>query len=168
MADYIFAVATIKYGTPTGSNTMPTAGAMVALPDTVKGTIVIEESEGNITKFFTDQKKDPIASIKTEEGEFELTAQFYDLSVGILAAMKGGTAVTGATNSFEPSTGYTQVEKALEITFDSGHVLNLYNASIAARMVGAGGRDKMMAWELKATPLISADLAGAWILENTP
>lgn len=168
MADYVFAVSTLRYGTPTGTATMPATGAMVTLPQTVKGTIVIEEAEGATTKFFTDQQMSPIKSIKTEEGAFSVTAQFYDLTVGFLAAMKGGTAVTGATTSFTPSTGYTQVEKAFEIAFESGHVLNLYNASVTARMVGAGGRDRMMAWELKATPQATTDLAGSWNLTNTP
>lgn len=166
MADYVYAVSSIKYGTPTGSNTMPSAGAMVTLPDTVKGTINIEEAEGVMTKFFVDQKRDPIKSLKTEEGDMTITAQFYDLTVGTLAALKGGTAVTGATNSYTPSTGYVQTEKAIEINFDSGHKLCMYNASIVARLIGKGGRDAMMMWELKATPQMSTDLAGSWILQK--
>ena len=163
-ADYVFSVATIKYGAPTGLSTMPGAGALVTMPDTVKGSISIEEAEGTLTKFFVDQKKDPIMSVKTEEGEFSITAQFNDLTVGLLAALKGGTAVTGATNSFTPSAGYVNVMKAVEITFDSGHKLVLYNASIRARLTGKGGRDSLMAWEVKFIPMLTADSTGSWQL----
>jgi len=160
MAEYIFSVASIKYGTPTGTNSMP--GTLESLPDTVKGTVTIEESEGSTVKFYVDQKKEPIRQIKTEEGELTLTAQFYDLDFAKLAVFKGGTNVTGATEKFVPSTGYTTVEKALEITFDSGHVLNMFNASCVARVTGGGGRDKMISWELRATPQLAADLAGSY------
>lgn len=167
MADYIFAVNTIKYGTPTGTSTMPAQGALVTLPDTVKGTITLEEAEGTLTKFFVDQKRGAIKSVKTEEGDFVITAQFYDLTVGFLAALKGGTAVTGATTSYTPSTGYVNIEKAVEITFESGHKLEIYNGSISARLTGGGSRDKMMMWELKITPQLTADLAGSWKLSKT-
>lgn len=167
MADYVFAVSSIKYGTVTGSNTMPSAGALVTLPDTVKGSINIEEAEGVLTKFFVDQKRGAVKTIKTEEGDLIITAQFYDLTVGYLAALKGGTAVTGSTNSFTPSTDYSNVEKAMEINFSSGHKLEIYNASISARLLGGGGRDKMAMWELKITPQLTADLAGIWKLSYT-
>jgi peptidoglycan hydrolase-like protein with peptidoglycan-binding domain len=162
MADYIYAVQTIKYGTPTGSNTMPASGAMVTLPDTVKGSIAIEETEFSLQKFFTDQKLDPVQILKTEEGAFTVVAQFYDMTVGAIAALKGGTAVTGATNSYTPAVGFSTISKAIAIAFESGHTLNLYNATVLARIVGNGARDKMMTWEVKFMPQISADLAGAW------
>lgn len=163
-AELVFAVQAIKYGTPTGAATMPSSGAMVTLPDTVRGTITIEEAEGILTPFLVDQKRDPIKNIKTEEGQLLITAQFYDLTVGLLAALKGGAAVTGATTSYSPSTGYANVEKAVEIAFESGHKLNIYNGSVRARLTGKGDRASMMMWEIKVAPQITADLAGSWIL----
>ena len=38
MANYIFSIKSVKYGTATGTNTMPATGAMTTLPDTVKGS----------------------------------------------------------------------------------------------------------------------------------
>lgn len=155
--DLIYAVSGMKYGTPTGTTTMPSAGALVSLPQTVKGTIAIEEGEDTIQRFFTDQSPDPIKTLKTEKGIMTITAQFYDLTVGFLQALKGGTAVTGASQKYTPATTLTEVNKAFEITFESGHKLNVYNGSVSARLTGKGSRDAMMAWELKITPLVTAD-----------
>jgi hypothetical protein len=158
--EYIFGVTAIKYGTPTGSNTMP--GGLTSLPDTVKGSITFEESEGSFTSFFVDQKKAPIKKVKTEEGEMTFTAQFYDMDGQYLTDFKGGaTGIAG----FELGTDYVTVEKAIEVTFDSGHTLNVYNGGCSARITGGGGRDKMVAWELKVTPQVTANNTGIWGIE---
>lgn len=160
MADYIYAVSSMKYGTPTGLATMP--GALTTLPDTVKGSITVEETEGTLTRFEVDQKKDPIRVIKSTEGEFTLTAQFYDMTFTTLADFKGGSATTGTGATFTAATDYTTVDKALEINFVSGHKMEIYNGSCVARMTGGGGRDKMISWELKVTPMVTANLAGVY------
>lgn len=159
---YIYAVSSIKYGTPTGLATMPTT--LSTLPDTVKGTINIEETEGSFTRFYVDQKKDPIRSVKTEEGEFSMTAQFYDLNPYHLAALKGGTAVTGGTESFTPSVSYTDVNWAVEVTFSSGHKLEIYNGAFSTRMLGTGGREDMIKYEVKVTPQLAANGLGTYKL----
>ncbi|HOE94891.1 MAG TPA: hypothetical protein PLU97_05760 [Candidatus Cryptobacteroides sp.] len=100
--------------------------------------------------------------IKSEEGDFTLTAQFYDFDFEKYAAFKGGVGVAGA--SFTPSTDYTTIDKAFRIVFDSGHVMDIYNGSCVARMTGGGGRDKMFAWELKVTPMLTQDLAGSYMI----
>lgn len=157
MAVYIYSVTKIEYGTPTGGATL---GSLTQLPDTVKGSITIEETEGSSTKFFVDQKKEPIKVVKTEEGEMAVTAQFYDMTGTFLAAFKGGSSASGA--GFTPSTGYTTVEKGIKITFDSGQVLEMYNAACLARYTGGGGRDKMLAWELKMIPQVTLDGLGSY------
>ena len=159
MAVYIYSVTKIEYGTPTGGATMP---SLSQLPDTVKGSITIEETEGASVKFFVDQKQQPIKVVKTEQGEMAVTAQFYDMTGTYLAAFKGGTSASGA--GFTPAVGYTTVEKAIKVTFDSGQVLSMYNAACLARYTGGGGRDKMLAWELKMIPQVTADLAGSYIV----
>lgn len=159
MSNLIFAVESIKYGTATGSNTMPASGDLTALPDTVKGSITLEEGEGAIEKFMVDQKSDPIKVLKTEEGEVSLVAQFYDLTYATIAAIKGGT---GDASGYTPSTGFSQVEKALEITLESGHVFDFYNAYVSTRILGGGGRDSLFMMEMKAWPQITDDEAGSW------
>ncbi len=159
MATYIYTVNTVKYGTPTGTNTMPASGSLTLLPNTVKGTVTLEETEGSSTKFYVDQQFSPINEVKTEEGELSSVMQFYDMDFATLAALKGGV---GNASGYTPATGYTQVRKALEITTVSGHKFEFYNASLISRITGGLARDKMLAVEVKATPLMTLDNLGTW------
>ena len=160
MAVYLFGITSVKYGTAATTNTMPTA--LTTLPDTVKGSVSIDETEGSLTNFYVDQKFSPVRQVKTEEGQLSATMQFYDMTFANVAALKGGT---GNASGYSPATGYVTVDKALEITMDSGHKLLMYNASCVSRITGGGGRDKMFALELKATPQLTADNAGSWKIE---
>ena len=140
---------------------MPASGSMTLLPDPVKGSLVIEETEGTYTDFFTETRRSPVKTVKTQEGDTTVTAQFYDMTYATLAIFKGGTAPTaGGFDKFVPSTGYTDVNKAIEITFASGDVMNIFNANCSTRIIGAGGRDKMFMWEIKAKVNLTADLSG--------
>jgi hypothetical protein len=159
MAIYLYGITSVKYGTAATTNSMPTS--LTTLPDTVKGSVSIDETEGSITNFYVDQKFSPVRHVKTEEGQLSATMQFYDLTFANIAALKGGS---GDASGYSPATGYVTVDKALEITMDSGHKLLMYNASCTARITGGGGRDKMFALELKATPQLTADNAGSWKL----
>jgi len=163
MSNLVFAVKTVKYGTPTGSNTMPVSGDLTALPDTVKGSIEIEETEGATQKFNVDQRADPVKILKTEESELTSKMQFYDLTYATIADIKGGTAATG---SYTPATGFTTIEKAIQVTTDSGHVIDMYNAYVSVRLMNGGGRDKLFSMEMMANPQLSTDLAGSWQLRD--
>jgi len=160
MAIYLYGITSVKYGVAAVTNTMPTS--LTSLPNTVKGSVSIDETEGSITKFYVDQQFSPVRQVKTEEGELSATMQFYDMTFANIAALKGGT---GDASGYSPATGYVTVDKALEITMDSGHKLLMYNASCVTRITGGGGRDKMFALELKATPQLTADNAGSWRIE---
>ena len=160
MAIYLFGITSVKYGDASSSNFMPASAAMTALPNTVKGSVSIEETEGSTTKFFVDQQYAPVRQVKTEEGELSAVMQFYDMTFATLAAIKGGTG--SATGGYTPATGYVTVDKCLEITMDSGHKLLMYNASLVSRITGGGARDKMFAVEMKAIPQLTADNAGSW------
>jgi hypothetical protein len=159
MATYIYAVNTVKYGTPTGTNTMPASGSLTTLPNTVKGSVTLEETEGAITKFYVDQQFAPVNVVKTEEGEISSVMQFYDMDFVSLAALKGGV---GNASGYTPATGYTQVNQALEISTVSGHKFEFFNASLITRITGGLARDKMLSVEVKATPQMTTDMAGSW------
>ena len=159
MGNLIFSVKSVKYGTATGTNTMPASGAMTSLPDTVKGSITIEESEGTLQKFYVDQRAEPVKVLKTEESELTAKMQFYDLTYATIAAIKGGS---GDASGYTPATGFTQIEKAIEIHTDSGHKFDFYNAYISTRILGGGGRDNMFSMEMMCEPQITADDAGSW------
>lgn len=157
MAIYLFGISSVKYGVAATTNTMPSS--LTSLPDTVKGSVSIEESEGSTTKFFVDQKFSPVRQVKTEEGQLTATMQFYDMTYATMAVLKGGT---GNASGYSPASGYTDVNLALQITLDSGQKLDMYNANLMTRITGGGGRDKMFAIEVKVTPQLTSDNAGSW------
>jgi len=160
MAQYLFGIASVKYGTAaTGAGNMPSGTALTAAPDTVKGSVTIDETEGSTTEFFVDQKYSPVRSVKTEEGKLSAVFQFYDMSFTNMAEFKGGT---GNASGYAPATGYVTVDKALELMLDSGERLQMYNASCVTRIVGGGGRDKLWALEVKATPQMTTDNSASW------
>lgn len=155
--ELLFGITSVKYANAASSNYSP--GSLTSLPNTVKGSVSIDETEGSTTKFFVDQQYSPIREVKTEEGILSAVMQFYDMSYANIAALKGGT---GDASGYTPASGYTTVDKYLEILMDSGHKLLIYNASCVARITGGGARDKMFALELKATPQLTTDNAGTW------
>lgn len=151
---HIYSVKSIKYGTPTGIGTVPASGDLTALPNTEKGSVVIEESEGTSTQFYEDQSPYPIEDIEQELGSFSLVANFNDIQFATIAVFNGGT---GTASGYEPATGWQTTKKALVIETDSGHTFDFRNAKCKVRITNLGGRDKLAAMELKATPLICAD-----------
>lgn len=161
MAVYIYGITTVKYADAASSNYAP--GSLSDLPNTVKGTVTLDETEGSTTKFEVDQQYTPIRNIKTEEGELSSVMQFYDMTFATLAALKGGT---GNVSGYVPATGYTTIEKFLEITTDAGYKFLMYNAAIQTRIMGGLSRDKMLSIELKATPQLTADNAGSWKIDK--
>jgi len=160
MAVYLFGIKTVKYGTAATGSSMPTG--MTTLPNTVKGSVSIEETEGSTVKFFVDQQFSPVKVVKTEEGELSATMQFYDMTFANIAALKGGT---GNATGYTPATGYQMMEKALELELDSGHKLNMYNAALSTRITGGGGRDKLFALEVKATPQLTISNTQGWDIQ---
>lgn len=165
--NYIYSIKTIKYGTPTGTGTMPASGSLIDLGNTVRGSVTIEESEGSVTKFKVDQKRASILELATGDEELTVNAQFPDIDYVNLAALKGGTSSSaGGFNTFTPAVGFTSVQKALEVELDSGHKVNIFNAQVFARIMNGGGRDKMLAIALKATPLLTADGLAEWEIKK--
>ena len=160
MSTYLYGISSVEYGTAaTGIGNFPSGVLLTTAPDTVKGSVVIEETEGSKTEFFVDQRFSPVRSVKTEEGLLTATFQFYDMTFATLAEFKGGT---GNVSGYTHSTGYTDVDKALVLNLDSGQKLLLYNASCITRIIGGGGRDRMFALEVKATPQLTTDNSIDW------
>lgn len=157
--NYIYGVKSVKYGTPTGTATMPASGSMTPLPDRVKGSIAISEADGTSAKFYVEQKPHPIKVIKTEEGEFSASMEFYDLDYTTVAALKGGV---GNASGWTPSNTFVNIELALSIEMDSGQVIDFYNASCDTTLNFAGGRDTMGSMKMVAMPQLTADGTGTY------
>ena len=152
--NHIYSLKSVKFGTPTGTATMPSATGLTLLPKTEKGSVVIEESEATDNDFFVDQSPYPIESIPSDAGTWSAVARFNDIQYATLAIFKGGV---GDDSGFTPATGWQTIRKALEFETDSGHIVDFYNAACKVRFLGLGGRDKLASMELMAKPLICAD-----------
>ena len=159
MAVYVFGITSVKYGAAATGSVMPSGAALTALPNTVKGSVTIEEDPAAVAEFYVDQQSAPVRVIQTELGKVNAKFQFYDMTFANLAAIKGGV---GNATGYAPATGFQLINLALEILTDSGHKIQFYNAYIEAHITSGGSRDKMFAVEMNAIPLMTADLAGSW------
>ena len=160
MAVYTYGVTSVKYGTAaTGAGNFPSGVLLTTLPNTVKGSVTLEESVATQAKFYVDQQANPIRVAQTEVSEMSAKMQFYDLTFATIAALKGGT---GNVSGYAPATGFSQINLALEILTDSGHRIQFYNAYIEAHLTGGGGRDKQFALEMNAIPQMTTDNSASW------
>ena len=162
--NYVFSIKSVKYGTPTGSNTMPTSGDLTPLPYTVKGSITFEQTEGTFSEFYVDQLPDPIKVITSDKGKLATSIKIYDLNYETMAVLMGGT---GDDTGYTPALGWVDINLAMQINTDSLHTFDFYNSQVSARILDGGGRDKMFSIEAKLTPQMSADLEGSWKLRPT-
>lgn len=161
MSEYLYTIKTVKYGDAATTNSMPTG--LSPLPNTVKGSVTLDEAEGETTEFYVDQQVAPVRSVDTGEAKLTAQMQFYDMSFTTLAAIKGGN---GDASGYAPATGYSSVNKAIEIECDSGHKFLMYNAKLSVRIVGGLSRDNMLSVEMKAVPQLTSDNAGTWKIEK--
>lgn len=158
MAVYNFSVKATRYGTPTGTNTMP---ALTALPNNVKGSITLDESDPTFTSIYEEQSPAPLRRVQTGQGDVTFKMQFHDMTYATIAALKGGSAV-GAATGYQAPTDFADINKAIQIEFDSGHYYNYYNAAIAAKIIGSGARDGYIALDVTVMPQLTADGKGVW------
>lgn len=159
MANYIYKIKSVKYGTATGSNTMPASGSLTALPYTVKGSVVLTESDSETQEFEVDQLTDPIMVVATKAGKLTAEMKFYDMDYTAMAALKGGV---GNASGYAPASGAVNVLKAIQIDTVSGHRFDFYNGHMQTKIGSAGSSDGLMTLDTKVTALASTDGAGSW------
>ncbi|MGV8136489.1 MAG: hypothetical protein AB2L20_14870 [Mangrovibacterium sp.] len=164
----IYAVKTIKHGTPTGTVTMPTP--LTALPETVRGSISMDEGDPTYQDFFTDQTMPPIDSVQVSEGETTFTTQFHNVLFADLEALKGGESVAAVAGTsaakWKKGVTFRNDKLAIQIETESGHFFNFYNARIFAKITGGGGRDSGFTLQVNIKPLVTADGAGDWEISD--
>lgn len=159
MANYIYRIKSVKYGTATGTNTMPASGDMTSCPNTVKGSVNINESDGTTVDFKVDQLNDPIMTLTDESGTLTAEMEFYDVDYTHTAALKGGT---GNASGYAPPTTPTNILKAFQIETVSSHLFDFYNAKVIATLGGVGANDQLFKLKVKLTALATTDGAGSW------
>lgn len=163
MAVYTYSVKNTRYGTPTGTNTMP---ALTTLPNNVKNSITVDETDPTFTSIYEEQSVAPIRRPQTGAGETSFKCQYHDLTYANIAALKGGSAVGSATG-WQAPTDFADINLAWQVEFDSGQVFNYYNAAIAAKIVGSGARDGYIALDVTVMPQLTADGKGIWEIKPT-
>jgi hypothetical protein len=164
MANYVYKIASVKHGTPTGSNTMPASGSLTTMPYTVKGSVTLSESDSETAEFEVDQLTDPIMVVATKSGRLTTEMKFYDVDYALLAALKGGT---GNASGYAPATGPVNTLRAIQINTVSGHTFDLYNAQVMAKLGGVGSSADLFTVDVKATALATTDSTGSWKVRPT-
>lgn len=159
MANYIYKISTVKYGTATGGITMPASGSLTTLPYTVKGSVKLTESDSTTEQFDVDQLTDPVMLVVTKTGSLTASMQFYDMDYADIAALKGGT---GNASGYSPAIGGVNILKAIQINTVSGHKFDFYNAHVLAKIGGASSSDGLVTLDVTVTALATTDGAGSW------
>lgn len=153
---YAYGIASVKFGTPTGSNTMP--GSLSQWAQTVQGSLTLSEAEAQTKEFYVEEATTPVHSIITQPGATTITWRAYDLTPDLIEVVKGGTSGTdGASLTWLAPTTLEPMELALEITTTNGVVFEFYKTSVLARFDSVVGREQLLELEAKATVLDPGD-----------
>lgn len=146
---YAYGIASVKFGTPTGSASMP--GSLTAWAQTVKGSLTISEAEAQTKDFKVEETSTPVKTIVTDVGALSVKWRAYDLTPSLVAVVKGGTAgsSTGVLTYAGP-VSVAALNLALEITTTNGVVFNIYNAAVIARFDGGVSSESLLEMEVTA------------------
>ena len=161
MPKYSIGLKSVKFGTPTGSDTMP--ATMTAWAQTVQGSMTIEESEAEVKNFKVEEVSSPVKQAIVEDGVLTLTWKAYDIDPAIVAVVKNGTATA---TKFSAAANSEIIEKALEVTTDDDVKFTIPKASIVARLTGAIGGEDMIQMEVKATAIDPGNGGSPWQMEH--
>lgn len=161
MAKYSIGLKSVKFGTPTGTVTMPVT--MTAFANTVEGSMTIEETEAETKQFRVDELAAPIRESVVRSGNMTLKWKAYDIDPAIIAVVKSGTATS---TKFSAAAQDAIIEKALEVTSDDNVVFTIPKASIKARITGQIGGEDMIQLEVSATAIDPGDGGSPWQIEH--
>jgi hypothetical protein len=166
MAEYIYGIASVKYGTVEPCTTvplMPAATGMTQWAYTVKGSLTISEDESTTTEFFVEETTTAVHSIVTDAGQLKVTWRAYDITPALVAVMKGGTASgNGVYNYYYGPDTVDAQELALEVTTTDGSVFSIPKASCLGRFDSVVGRENLLEMEVVATALDPGSTVEKW------
>ncbi|WP_372932442.1 hypothetical protein [Mariniphaga sediminis] len=149
---YAYGIKSVKFGTPTGTNSMP--GTLNQWAQTVAGSLTLSEDEAQTKDFNVEEATTPVKSIVTDVGALTANWRAYDLSPALLAVVKGGTATTPAApadHTYDGPVSVVAKDLALEITTTNDIVFKVYNAAVIARFDGGVGRENLLEVEVRAS-----------------
>lgn len=155
---YLYGIKSVKFGTPTGSSTMPVASAMTAWAQTVRGSFTLSEDEAQKKEFKVEETSTAIKEIVTDAGSLTGKWRAYDVTPTLVAVVKGGTAGTAgvgsaATVTYAGPVSVVAMELALEVTTTNDAVINIYKASVLGRFDGGVSAESLLEMEVTAKAL---------------
>ncbi len=151
MAKYVYGIKSVKFGTPTGSNTMPDAGSMTQWAQTVEGSLTVSEDEAQTKDFKVEETTTPVKSVVTDAGALKVKWRAYDMTPENLVKVKGGEAPDA--NTYNGPASVIAQELALEIETEEGIKFSIYKSSVLGRIDGSIGRASLLEVEASATAL---------------
>ena len=157
---YMYGIASVKFGTPTGSASMPVASDMVSWAQTVAGSLTLSEDEATEKEFYVEETTTPVHSIVTQAGALRVRWRAYDMSVEMLEIVKGGTGTENTAPDAHTYAGPVTIDSvnlALRITTTNGVTFDVYKAAVIARFDSALGREQLLEVEVQATALDPGD-----------
>jgi hypothetical protein len=159
---YVYGIKSIKFGTPTGSASMPVASAMTAWALTVRGSFTLTEDEAQKKQFKVEEVTSPVKEVVTDAGALTGKWRAYDLTPSLIAVVKGGasgTAGSGASAmvTYAGPTSVVALDLALEVTTTNDAKLEIYKASVLGRFDGGISAESLLELEVSATALDPGD-----------
>nr|WP_319268312.1 hypothetical protein [uncultured Draconibacterium sp.] len=161
MPKYGKGIVSVKFGTPTGSASMP--GTLNAWAQTVEGSMNFSEEEAQTVDFNVEETTAPVDQAQTDAGGLTIQWRAYDMTPAMMAIVKGGTAGTdtGVLTYDAPASNVAQ-KLALEVTMEDGVVFNIYKANVFARIDGQAGRGTLLEVSVSAVALDPGDGGSPW------
>lgn len=168
MEKEIYSVKASRFGTPTGTVSMP--ASMTEMGENVRDSITLEETEPTLVKIRTEQGATPRRVVVSEPGETSITLQYHDMSYDNLAALKGGESIAAVPGTsaaaWKPGMTFESPELGYQVETDSGEYFNFYNARIVATIGGSGSRAGFFYVQVKVYPQVTADKTGSWEIRD--
>jgi len=151
---YGYGIKSIKFGTPTGSNTMPVTLTLWA--QTVRGSFTLSEEAAQTKQYKVEEATAPIKETVTDAGALTGKWRAYDLSPALIAVVKGGVATTPAAptaHTYDGPVSVVPLELALEVVTTNNITINIYKASVLARFDGSLSAEDLLQIEVTAKAL---------------
>lgn len=152
---YAYGIKTVKYGTPTGSSTMPET--LTQWAQTVEGSFKLSEAESQQKNYKVEETTTPVATTVTDPGVTEMKWRAYDITPSLVAIMKGGTAGSEvgppAYLTYAGPVTVATVNLAIQIVTTNDVVFNFYKVACLCRFDGELSRNNLFEMEVGGTVL---------------
>lgn len=140
----------LKIGDVAVDGGMGTSLAVIAYTEKDSAKIVTTDPE--LKEFFVEEVTDPIEVIVTKPSVMTLELSIHDVAPATLVKVLGGAA-TGTPAVYTPPTTTTDIEKSIEITTLTDHVVKIVRAKIVANFDWSLNRQELSRVKIKATVL---------------